>query len=726
MAVVRQTSFSGGELSPMLHGRTDLAKYAVGLRRCRDFFISRHGAAVSRPGMQFLGEVGTLLPLNPHVRLIPFIFSDDTSYVLEFRESSILAGGVLTSSVGLRIWSNGELVESGGSPINLSVSAFTFGALPQVKHAQSGNVMVLTHPGYTPQVLTRVAHDDWTIEDLTFDIRPFFGREAEARTPLPTADATHPAVPWNYVVTALGVTEKGEVFESAPVAVVQDDSDTSLPSELVIYPDLPFHLDFTHTLHANPADMQTFLGYNIYRGRSGVFGYAGTTVGQSVPSEWTDNGQEPDYTRPPPQGRNPFDVLDAAGTTVVRTEEPATVAYFEGRRVFGGTEERWDRLFASATNSYGNFDEQLVATADGPVEFELAARRREEIRALLGLDRLLIFTQSSVWAAGGAGGAPLAPTDLIEARVQQEVGSAWVDPLVVGNSVLFVRAKGTGVRDLAYDERRRAYAGGDLSIIAQHLFEGHTITEWAYQEDPWGVVWAVRDDGALLSLTYDPAYEVWAWALHETDGVVESVCVVPEETEDVVYLAVRRTVGGTDYRYVERFASRVVSDVADAVCLDSAITYEGAATDTITGLHHLEGLEVYALADGQVQGPFTVDNGQVTLTAAASKVHVGLPFTPELELLDLAVARDKRKRVGKVTIEVVDSRGLSAGEDTEHLTAWAPDAVWDDYDAAGLHTGEVEIRIGSTWNRYGRAVVRQTQPLPVTVVGVTREVEGGS
>ena len=84
MAIVRQKSFAGGEVAPTLYGQTDMPKYGNGLKRMRNFFPSRQGSAVSRPGTTLCGEVRT--STNGKVRLVPFVYSNTASYVLEVRK----------------------------------------------------------------------------------------------------------------------------------------------------------------------------------------------------------------------------------------------------------------------------------------------------------------------------------------------------------------------------------------------------------------------------------------------------------------------------------------------------------------------------------------------------------------------------------------------------------------------------------------------------------------
>lgn len=368
------------------------------------------------------------------------------------------------------------------------------------------------------------------------------------------------------------------------------------------------------------------------------------------------------------------------------------------------------------------------------------------------MNRLVTLTNTGAWSVSGAGPqAPLTPTS-IDAKSNIEIGASWVDPLVVGDVILYPRVKGSGVRDLLFDSAGLGKLNGtDLTLLSRHLFAKHQIVDWTYQEDPWSVIWAVRDDGKLLSLTYVREQEVWAWALHETAGLVESIACIPEGDEDAVYLVVRRQTGdGTWHRYIERMASRQLTfdendeaDPAANVFLDGAVTKGPlAAGAPVTSLDHLEGRTVIALADGQVirttptGTPLVVTGGQVTLAnpqgAGFTLVHVGLPYV-WLQLLDLAMqGRDIRlaeKSVGRVSFEVENSRGIQVAEtvdvDESEWQEWDQRSVSDQYGVLALVDGLFERTIFSSWNRKGRATLRQVEPLPCTVLAVTREVDLG-
>lgn len=736
MAVIRQTNFSGGELSPLLWGRTDLAKFAVGLRKCRNFFISKQGAAVSRPGTLYVGTTKD----NAGVRLVPFIYADDQSYVLEFGDQY------------LRVWNPGGSLAEVSPGVTEIATPYQLTDLAKLQWAQSGDVLTLCHPSHEPRELSRLGEGSWTLTTVSFDAQahglpPTFVRLKEA----PTEDAPHPAREWKWQVTMLWRDAAGRTYETTPFTITYIGAVTpysSVPQRVVVYPDRAVTLLFSDM----GLTQEKFLGYNVYRGRGNLWGLVGST--DDTARTFVDVGREPDYTVAPPQGLNPFKAYDASDT-LLRTEKPSTAAFFEERRVFGGTVERPGFLFCSATGDYADFDERLAPMDSQSIVVDLASRKREEVRGLLGLDRLLVFTNSSVWGFGGTDLSPLTPGN-IDAKVLLEVGSACLPPLMVDGTALFVRAKGMGVHGLVYDQGRAA--GVDLSIVAQHIFAGgdidptdltnifgsvRTIREWCYAEDPWGLVWAVRSDGVLLSLTYSQTDQTWAWATHDTDGQVISICSIPDGDEDAVWLLVKRTIAGSAKFYIERMASRVKRGGGfDEVCVDCAEVRSGSASQTITGLEHLEGKQVYATSIGNPPyGPLTVVNGSITLPEVPPNqpfedgdgyplavVLVGLLFTPELETLDVAQSevRMKQKTVTSVGFEVDSARGVWVGPDFDNLTEWRQRAVSSSYGTVGAATELVRMATKGAWDANGRAALRQTLPLPVTVLGIAREVDFGS
>jgi hypothetical protein len=151
------------------------------------------------------------------------------------------------------------------------------------------------------------------------------------------------------------------------------------------------------------------------------------------------------------------------------------------------------------------------------------------------------------------------------------------------------------------------------------------------------------------------------------------------------------------------------------------------ARDTMTGLGHLEARDVMVLADGAVQGPFTVAGGVIALSQPAVYVTAGLAYTSDLELLDIIPdqVRANVKVVPKVVLEVVASRGVYTGEDSDSLKPWRTREAPDAFGNPPLVTDQIDVRISNAWNKGARVLIRQVDPLPLAVVAASRELEVG-
>jgi hypothetical protein len=317
----------------------------------------------------------------------------------------------------------------------------------------------------------------------------------------------------------------------------------------------------------------------------------------------------------------------------------------------------------------------------------------------------------------------------IGAKAQSYYGSSRVRPAEISDSVVFVQEKGQKIRDLQFSIENARYSGNVLSIRSEHLFKGKTVVQMAYAEDPYGILWCIMSDGTLLGLTYLKENQIWAWHRHETDGTFESVATIREGDRDAVYLVIKRNVDGSDVRYVERMEPRYTDAAENAFFVDSGITYSGVATTTITGLTHLEGKTVKVLAAGNVVNDLTVSGGQITLPRAATPVHVGLGYNCDLKTLGIddpeTTLQGRKKNVSEVVLSVLESRGAWIGPDENNLVEVKPRFDSDGYDAIALKTFEERVNIEPDWTDGGQVLIRQPDPLPLTILAVTPEFDIG-
>jgi hypothetical protein len=315
-----------------------------------------------------------------------------------------------------------------------------------------------------------------------------------------------------------------------------------------------------------------------------------------------------------------------------------------------------------------------------------------------------------------------------------------VPPIWTQNSLLFVKEKGSRVVELRYDAIQDLYQSFDMSVLASHMLYDtaaqYQIQEWALACEPWQIVWGVRSDGVLLGFTFMREQEVYAWHRHVTQGAVESVCSITEPDGaggyfDAVYLIVARTVGGTTRRYVERMAPRLFGTIANAWFLDCALQYSGAPVTSVGGLNHLIGQTVGIVGDGSVVPSQVVDNtGTVQLDGSYSTVLVGLPYTAQLETLNLELPaggtmQGQMKKIAQVTVRVKDARGVQVGLNQGAVQEVKQRSSETLGTAMAAYSGDWAVQIPSEWNKDGRLFVQQVYPLPVTILDLIPEVNPG-
>lgn len=828
MALDEQVSFTSGEVAPSLHARTDLARYQTGLKTCRNFLIHAHGGVSNRPGTV---NVGPTRSAAQKARLIPFEFNTEQAYALEFGDQYMRVvkngGHLLEAAVNItgatqanpvvvtaaaHGYSNGdevyiagvvgmtqlnqrrfivanatadtyELAGIDGTGFDAYVSGGTSSRiyevatpyleadLPLLKFTQSADVMTITHPSYEERDLSRVSETNWTLTTISF------APEVDPPTSVTvTPQGTGGSTTYNYKVTAVAEeTYEESLAASGSTATGNADLDNT---------------NYNRITWTAPAG--AILKYNIYKESNGVYGFIGSCDADET-LQFDDKNIGPDLTDSPPKGRDPF---------VGAGNYPSCVAYHQQRRVFGRSNNKKQTFWTTQIGNIANMNVSTPARADDAITASIASGKVNEIRHIVSLGAMIILTSGGEYVVSGGEGNALTPTNLT-VEPQGYRGANDVPPLIIGDTVLFVQRQGRIVRDMGYKFETDGYGGNDLSILSNHLFEGRTVSEWAYAQSPHSIVWTILDNGALLGLTYMREHEVWGWHRHDTDGVFESICSIPEGDEDAVYVIVKRVINGSTVRHIERFHSRYITDVRDAffvddgISLDNPIAIEGAtqanpvvitstghpfsngaeidifdvegmtelnggrytvanatantyelqgvdgaaygaytgggtareATLTLGGLWHLEGEEVVILSDGNVVRGKIVSQGQVTLDRKASRVHLGLAYEADLETLPVsfpqASVASRKKRVAAVNVSLLNTRGLWVGPSADKLT----EMKQREFEAMGeptrLFTGIKEIQSYKSWGHDGTVFLRQKDPLPITVLAITPEVEIG-
>lgn len=295
-----------------------------------------------------------------------------------------------------------------------------------------------------------------------------------------------------------------------------------------------------------------------------------------------------------------------------------TVPIFWNQRLVLGAKPATPQTFnGSQPRSVYNFNISDPIQPDDAFEGTLVATKLNTIQHFIVMSAgLIALADQQAWLInGGSPGAPATAIDLA-ANSQAYNGASGIPPIVANLDILYVQAKGYTVRSLTFNFYTNIYTGTDISVLSSHLFYGFSVSEWAYAEEPFKVIWAVRNDGILLSLTYLKEQELIGWAHSDTDGDFKSVCSITEQVTtwngnatkvDAIYVVVERTINGQTVKYIERMAERLFQyGVEDAWCVDAGIQSAPAASNAAS------------LSSGITLTLSTLSLGAATLTASSS------------------------------------------------------------------------------------------------------------
>ena len=212
---------------------------------------------------------------------------------------------------------------------------------------------------------------------------------------------------------------------------------------------------------------------------------------------------------------------------------PGAVAYFQERRVYGDTQNNPDTYYMSQPGAYTNMDASIPTVDSDAIVGTPWGQQVNGIQFMTPMPGgLVIFTGSGCWQLNGGNAVAITPADQ-DAQPQSRYGcSSTMPPIPINYHILYVRENNGLVYDLVYNFYAQIYTGSDITIFSNHFFEGYTLVQWAYSEKPNKLIWAVRNDGTMLSLTYIAEQAEMGWARHDTDGLFVGVCSIEEPPVD--------------------------------------------------------------------------------------------------------------------------------------------------------------------------------------------------
>jgi hypothetical protein len=732
------TSFNAGELSPLLVGRPDLAKYANGAKRMENMLPTVQGPAKRRGGSHF----AAFTKADVKVWIGRFRFSRTQSYLLEF------------GPLYIRFYANRGQLLNAGTPVEV-VTPYTADDLTNADGCfaldleQSGDLVYIACAGHLPKVLMRTGATTWTFGDYVTKNGPLGDPNpdkalrlyASARTGTVTVTASADVFTAEHVGAFLRLDvenftippwEPQKEFEIGDL--VRSDGKTYRANtgggspHRVTGSKTPIHeegivLDGSgQTVEDTPRPIGIEWEY-----RDPGYGIGRITAVTNATTATVAVQADTPYPDGAVGNTNPTNAW-SLGAWGPHAEYPSHVFFWKDRLGFAGLRRFW----LSVPGEYDNFARDIVGQVRADSSITRSLQTTQTIRWIAPTDALLAGTEGAEFIIRKSTETePLGPAN-IDADEKSTYGSRALQPQRIGAAVFFAQPAGQRVRGALYDKDAGTYEAPDITVLAEHITRG-VIVDWAWQQEPDRILWAVLSTGELIAATVERDQDVIAWHRHPTQGFVEAVNVMPspDGTRDDVWLVVRRSIGGAQKRAVEWLDPGDEDGRAQSASyfVDCGLTYAGAPAATISGLSHLNGETVTVLADGGTHPPRVVANGSITLERPASVAHIGFGYRSLIETMpieagaQLGTAQGKTKRVHRVGIRFHRALGCQLGPRDNAL---APVLFRYGRDPLGqappLFTGIHEIDFEGDYEQDGVIVIVQDQPLPMTVCALMPEL----
>mgnify|MGYP005626962427 CR=1 FL=1 len=375
---------------------------------------------------------------------------------------------------------------------------------------------------------------------------------------------------------------------------------------------------------------------------------------------------------------------------------------------------------------------------DNAITVTLSGSEVNAILWMVNQRRIVIGTSDGVWSLSSEGPV-YTPTDIFAVK-DVSTGAACVGIVQAGNRILYVHRAKEKLIEAGFSWEDDAYKDANLSQLARHITSGG-LKRIAYQEEPNRVVWAIRNDGVLLAMTYNREEDVVGWSKCHTDGLFEDVAVIPgangegqvksSADRDEVWVIVKRTIDGEVKRYIEVFerSYNIGHAQEDVYYSDSLITYSGDVTTIISGLDHLEGKTVKIWGDGALLPDAVVTNGSIELDTPVNVAQVGLPYTHTMKSLkieyggQIGTTLGRPKRISALIFFLLNCHTLSYGPSASELSSIDFREVSAPMDAGvPFYSGEWAVDFEAVWETDARIVIESEDPVPFTLLAIGAEL----
>lgn len=684
-ATVIQHAFNAGELAPELGGRVDISKYPFGLKACRNFVPLKQGPVLRRPGTRYVADAKST---SSGTRLVPFIFNNTQSYVLEFGDRVI------------RFFYQRAVLLNGASPHERS-TPYPLAYLQYLNFSQLGDFLFVTDSTgeYAPRKIGRSSHLSWSLDVLDY---------GDGASLLPVIlDGPYQTENNTATTFTIGAGSSNVQVDASSVVGVNNGAGFSASTDL-----------WRPIRFINNAGTGWLWGViksvsNSTRVFIRIEGGSGTSPTAAI-TRWR-MGYWSDQSWP-------------------------TLQLIHGERMYWlGSPSHPGTIWASNISDYFNMAPSNavdgVVTDAHAFTLTLGSKEAEKIKWAEPHKRgLLVGTDSASWVISSKDGEASITVPTAKADPVSGIGSDTNITSSTKDNLYFTNRSRNRIYEFFFDDIAGGYGTRELTLLASHLVKAG-VKRIALQRNPHDVLWICTTDGRLVGVTLDKQQEVAAFfevtlgGFSSTDSIVEDIGSIPSAVgdQDDLWILVRKKLSGSDRRvvlYLENYSTEE-DGVEYSFYVDYGLSYSGAPATGMSGLSHLEGESVRILADGSAHQNKTVTGGSVTLDRAASEVHIGLGYKSYLNTLKIEAGSDdgtaqfKLKRIHKVWLRLLNTVGLSVGRDEDHLDEVIFRTQSTPMNAAvPLFSGDKKLSFEDTYDSDGTIYIEKDDALPATILAI--------
>ena len=572
------TNLSKGEWSPLLEGRPDLAGYAEAAKELTNWILLRQGGVTRRPGLRFVREVKRS---DKDTIILPFEYSVNDAFIVEVGEKY------------KRFYKNRAniLVFSGGPPVEV-VTPYLESELRNIHFTQSADVLFLFHPNHQQRRLSRISDTNWSLNAIVYRPPPSFEVDTDI-----SGGAT--LTPGAVTGTSVIFTASGAVFLQGDVGrlIVHGASravitafgasagDTTSPNDHVradILDDFPdtvpplgpdvltgWKLRLSPQTTLDPGDKKEPIGakmvmtagapafraadigkfVTIYGGLIKINLYVSPTrVDGELLSVLSVTDVDPGFA---PAGAWTLEEASWSGTHGF----PRTGEFSQGRLVQAATQDQPTTWWMSASDDFDNY--AIGTKADNAIEYTITSRQINRIESIADHISLFILTAGAeMKAESGKSDEPFGGDIIPAVKPTSKQGSAPVQPIILENRLIFLDRSQKKLFAVAFSIEEDSFKALEITSAAEHITgNGIKLGPLAFTKRPDPRIYLVRDDGQLIVLTFFVEEKVIGFTRFVTDGLFESVAVIPQPggSPDQVWVVVKRIILGRSVRYVEFF-----------------------------------------------------------------------------------------------------------------------------------------------------------------------------